>query len=69
MSKNAIISSMENARLVSRYHSKWFTDEVFLGILKSKFNLPLSVTKDQMNNILSRHVIDFDCLTIPNKLG
>ena len=67
MSKRVILTTVGSAKHLSSYHNKWFTDEVFLQILKSRLNLPDSVTKDKLNNILTRHVIDFDSNGIPNE--
>ena len=66
MSKQLILATVARAKHLSSYHGKWFTDDVFIGILKSRLNLPDSVTNHKFNTLLSRHVIDFDCNDIPN---
>ena len=66
MNKILLNSTLSKIRHLSTYHNKWYSDGAFLSILQSRLNFPDSITKDKLNNLLSRHVIDFDCTTNPN---
>ena len=65
MSNQTILTTVASVKYLSSYHNIWFTDEAFLSILKSRLNLPDSVTKYKLNRVLSKHEIDFDSDNTP----